>query len=327
MDSLITFCNEISCLTDAEYQQCITSINRNILTSIIFSGLYSQISDNKIHNVQQINKIITQIKDTPEKIDNETDQDVYLPLTNNNNQTDSIQLDNIPSALLSEISSFLVFDDKVRFEQTNRLIFIGVRYYKVPLYHLTERNFIKLIEHCNELNDKYISPIFMSIFKTVKIDALEITDGSQWSADGDQLYNLMYELNHLALFNNIKTLEIKIEDISQLKCIWSHLFKRTNLRNLNTIKIIATDDWTIDDKDPFGLCELGNHPSLKYVEIFSNEVYIDSMDNHHYKFISSLNGFAIRTKNVASKSSEGILYSVENGKETTRRPKLVLKRQ
>eukprot|EP01084_Bolivina_argentea_P201928 345085_1 len=134
MEALITFRESIDSLTDIEYEQCVASIGRELVTSIIFIGLHSQIYDNKMDNLIQINEIITQFKESQENDDNIEDnqiEEMELSLINNNDEKETVTLDNIPSVLLSKIASFLIFNDKIRLEQTNRSIFIGVRFYKL----------------------------------------------------------------------------------------------------------------------------------------------------------------------------------------------------
>eukprot|EP01084_Bolivina_argentea_P291192 500455_1 len=139
MDKLIEFCQEIDSLTDLEYQQCIELIGRKLITSLIFIGLHQQIhQDKKNNNLSKILEIVTQIKES-----RENEEYTDLPLNNGHNY----QLDDIPSVLLSEISSFLTLNDKIRFEQTNRSVLIGVRFYKLPLYPLSAHNFVKLAKY------------------------------------------------------------------------------------------------------------------------------------------------------------------------------------
>eukprot|EP01084_Bolivina_argentea_P291191 500454_1 len=300
MDTLIAFRQEIDSLTDLEYQQCIELIGRKLITSLIFIGLHQQIhQDKKNNNLSKILEIVTQIKES-----RENEEYTDLPLNNGHNY----QLDDIPSVLLSEISSFLTLNDKIRFEQTNRSVLIGVRFYKLPLYPLSAHNFVKLAKYSEKHNGKYISSINNPIYKSVIIDGETI---SRW--DGSTLnmtisddtyennYKILYSFNYFKLFSNLTILELHAVYYRETDSIISHLFKCTNLPNVKTLRIIYDNDdhdWLElhDNKDVFGLRQLINIPRLEYFEIATN---LEDGDISHcyYEWISVLKGFAINQIN------------------------------
>eukprot|EP01084_Bolivina_argentea_P291190 500453_1 len=285
MDTLIAFRQEIDSLTDLEYQQCIELIGRKLITSLIFIGLHQQIhQDKKNNNLSKILEIVTQIKES-----RENEEYTDLPLNNGHNY----QLDDIPSVLLSEISSFLTLNDKIRFEQTNRSVLIGVRFYKLPLYPLSAHNFVKLAKYSEKHDDKYISSI-NPIYKSVIIDNQAITRYDENSDDTyENDWKILYSFNYFKLFSNVTTLELHAECYTSTESIVFHLFKCTNLPNVKTLRIIY-DDWLdlYDGKDIFQLRQLINLPRLEYFEIATN---LEDGDISHcyYEWISVLKGFAM----------------------------------
>eukprot|EP01084_Bolivina_argentea_P043109 79445_1 len=288
MDALITYQEGMDSLSDNEYLQCINMIGRKAMSQTMFNGLYQQMHNNKMSTISRISGIIKQIKDM-----REDNNDVM-------HSHEKTQIDDIPSALLSEISSFLSFNDKIQFEQCNRSLFIGVRYCTLPLYHLSDKYFTKLINYCGDnKNDKYVSAI--KIFKslTININLLNV------EMDENYEYHFNHKI-HLQLFDHINSLEITNEkDIGvdewtseqDLELILEHLFSEqaTNLPNIETLRFITNKIVSLDHDWLFTLNRFENH-ALKYVEISVPLMYdhIDpNFDESSLKWASNLKGIAV----------------------------------
>eukprot|EP01084_Bolivina_argentea_P188690 324745_1 len=261
-------------------------------------------------NLNKITDIIKTVKDSRKNKENSLELD---------NENENITLDNIPSVLLSEISSYLIFDDKIKFEQVNRLIFIGVRFNKLPLYHLSDTNFLDLVEYGKEndnIINKYISS--MQIFNSLTIDQSTIMDWDEeraWTTglDRDEA-DLLYEFNYFELFDYITALEITMDYNWDLNIIWSHLFERRNLQNLKSLKIFGHyERYTNSMKhDPFRIYQLTDKITLEYIEISGCliDMQISGWRNWDCQFISSLKGFAINNMCGIQEEVNNVMTSV-----------------
>eukprot|EP01084_Bolivina_argentea_P102215 183154_1 len=194
----------------------------------------------------------------------------------------------------------------MKFEQTNRLIFIGVRFNKLPLYSLSCEKFSNLVEYCDEHN-KYISS--MTIFKSLTIDPSQIME-VEVDDDGEK-ETILYEFNYLKLFHHITTLAIKMFEWWDLRILWAHLFEvePTNLQNLKSLRIVSNEIYQ-PPKNLFQIRKLTNHTTLEYFEISAGFLCKDYMNTCDYKFISSLKGFAINNFCVIDEDTDCMMVNI-----------------
>ena len=202
MDQLIVFREGIESLDDNEFQQCLASIDKEFIISIMFKGFYCELNENKTNKMNKMNNIIAEIrrlrKDKSIINKKEADEDIDILLNNND---ESIKLDNLPFVTLAEISSFLELTDQSKYERINRAIFIGSRSSKIPIHPINAKYFKKLVTFSGQHADSYLPKSRLS--KSLSMNIHDFIDFD--SEERDIILN--HPFNHFELFENIKELQ------------------------------------------------------------------------------------------------------------------------
>ena len=126
---LILFRKQADSLNKQEHSECIKSFiekscisfNRDCTLQILFSQLHQEVNNNKMHNINKMNKIISKIVIARQS------------------------LDKLPSVLLSEITTYLSFNERIHFEQSTRSLFFGSNTSLLPVHSLNNDNFTSLM--------------------------------------------------------------------------------------------------------------------------------------------------------------------------------------
>eukprot|EP01083_Nonionella_stella_P307455 1080582_1 len=122
MEELINFRLQIDLLNDKEFLTFIQSFKRVHLTNLLFAYFQYQLINTK-HYHQWQQEVLPNIHTMMGQIQNIIDSR-DKPIEDKQNK---INLDDLPMVMISSISSFLDFKDTLKFEKTNRNIFIGTR--------------------------------------------------------------------------------------------------------------------------------------------------------------------------------------------------------
>eukprot|EP01084_Bolivina_argentea_P069789 126915_1 len=177
MENLVKLMNGIELLTNNEFIDFIQLFGKDYFATLLFNHFY----DNFTHSESQsvFNDTITEIKTFNDHIMHVISLRTTNPIeTEHNKQQESelqpIQMDELPSVMISKISSFIQFEDLKSFELCNRSIFIGTRS-PISLYQISTVYTEKLIKYMRNNESTNASQYFhLYRFKSLKYFTLEI---------------------------------------------------------------------------------------------------------------------------------------------------------
>ena len=256
-------------------------MGRHLLTSVLFKGFLKELLDSNEMNLKSANKVIDKIFEIGAMEHAEYDEE-------------TVEFNDINSALLAQISSYLSFADKIKLERTNRASFIALKSVRVPTYRMSENVFLKFVKHTQKWQN-FILPhlIKLNECSSLKMDCVDI---APWNDEIGQAY-LKYELNHLKLFDHITKLEIQCEDNFDAGCILDHL--SLSLSNVQLLKIRqsakTTEEFAGSKIDILRLL-----PNLRFVEVSHKITDADLEDVADFAFMSALKGIAINNSKYRS---------------------------
>eukprot|EP01083_Nonionella_stella_P308569 1089310_1 len=190
MEQLISFQQKLGTLSENEYKQCttefVTKLNRKTLSSILFNAFTKD-----VNGLSMINHLINQI------IEARTSKPI-------DDQSISLKLHHLPSVMLSEIASYLTFNESIHFEKCNRSIFIGCRVSKLPVHTLDGTLFLKFAKFYDH------HPFLKNtrIFKSVILNAQSITIRNCYS--NESISALLSHLSHTQNLSAVTALKIII---------------------------------------------------------------------------------------------------------------------
>ena len=288
MEQLVLFRQRVDALDDSEFHQFLCEIGRNLLTSVLFKGFLKELLDSNEMDLQSANKAIDKIFENGDMEHEEYDADVDLI------QLETFEFNDIHSALLANISSYLSFTDKMQFALCNRASLIALKSVKIPTYRMSESVFLKFVKHTQK-SQNFILPhmIKLNECNSLKMDCLDI---APWNDEMEEIH-LLYELNHLKLFDHIIELEMQYEDNFDIQCILDHL--SLSLSNVQLVRIrqkAKTTEEFLGSK--IGILRL--LPNLRFVEISHKIMDPDLKDVGDFAFMSALKGIAINNSNYRS---------------------------
>ena len=166
MDSLLSLQETMQSLTDKEFQEFISAFNRQKLSTWIFRELLMNLQDNgSTSEIAELHTIIIEIVNKSKSPSADMDSLSEIPVANN---AETVSFNDLPDVSLSGISSFLSFQDQLNFEKVSRTIFIGSRSSPLPLHHLNQSMFLKLLSFHNEHPNSFLHQT--RTFKSVSID-------------------------------------------------------------------------------------------------------------------------------------------------------------
>eukprot|EP01083_Nonionella_stella_P083937 232180_1 len=292
MEQLIYCRQSAEDLSDTEYQQLLQLIGRTTLMHIVFHGLQHEIHHHKMLHIEEMNRTIQTIKESrPVK-----------ERSNSHQKTNS--LDGLPYVMLSNISSFLLYPDKIHFERANRSTFIGVRSNTIPTYTLSTGYFSKLVKFSERMDLEWLRKL--NVFKSVQMDCFGITT-----------------FNQLQLFDHIETLDIRNSGLSPIEFLFTHLLTKTTLPNLKTLKYTINNGDIFQKwghrSDPFAWQRFKNYANLKYIQVTSSIAMLDALPpSDDYTWLSSLEGIAIHVSRgaIAKRVMNDVYKSLTNKLES-----------
>eukprot|EP01084_Bolivina_argentea_P311378 538970_1 len=218
-----------------------------------------------------------------------------MNLTAHNDKPKYIKLDELPSVLLFEISSYLNFSEALKFEKLNTSTFISSKISIKPLHLLNHTKFTKLVKYC--ARNRYVPKI--RLFKSITINAENIVDESYDISDDDEsdidsLYNIF--INHI--FIRCESLTIT-SDYDMFGCGWSYVMhylqfiKKDDLSNIRTFRLrLGFDSFTQNDAIMLQLIT----DKMKHIEYFECAGYFAEQDQFlqiDFQWLSRLIGISI----------------------------------
>eukprot|EP01083_Nonionella_stella_P228001 808385_1 len=225
MDSLIKFRATIRSLTGDEFfGSFISTIGRELVTTLLFEGFLRELHQNKNNHVKKANDVI---------------YNIYQARKPKSNTKTKISLDRLPYPMLYHITTFLDFANSLQFEKANRSIFIGSRSSRLPTHSLDSNHFAKLIQYCD--HNRQLSLETLPSFKAISILAEDIIEYD--SEEGECQPVCSYPWNALSfIFNHIGELIFKTnDDIRLLAFFGDELLDRTQLNNMMHIGCFVYD--------------------------------------------------------------------------------------
>eukprot|EP01083_Nonionella_stella_P055853 147251_1 len=229
MEQLISFQQKLGTLSENEYKQCttefVTKLNRKTLSSILFNAFTKD-----VNGLSMINHLINQI------IEARTSKPI-------DDQSISLKLHHLPSVMLSEIASYLTFNESIHFEKCNRSIFIGCRVSKLPVHTLDGTLFLKFAKFYDH------HPFLKNtrIFKSVILNAQYLTtlDRTHLSSTNQLHFNIKHPFSHFNLFRGIQSITIRnCYSNESISALLSHLSHTQNLSAVTALKIIINHNST-----------------------------------------------------------------------------------
>eukprot|EP01084_Bolivina_argentea_P156073 271979_1 len=271
MEHLIQLKSGVETLSTDEFIELVQSFGKDYFTTILFDHFNHYFTNsqsqrefnNTISNIRAFNKEISNIVSsrTPNAIMNAQEQELGLKLK-------PIQIDEIPSVIISQISSYLLFDDLKSFEMCNRSIFTGTRS-PISLYELPPEYSTLLINYIrnNEYNNSYF---YWYRFRKIKQFELQIDDHLLVTpGDGEDQIEYIYSLNHIPFWNNLESLTIS--DYGE-ETEWQWHYDKIDMDrfvsdlttlNLQNLKQLYHDEWNISNQHMQSL--LSNVSNLQFI--------------------------------------------------------------
>ena len=214
MEHLLKFKTGIDSLNDKEMKKVINSLSRQYLTDLLFKYFHSQLKNGEsfghlnnmiIPEMQTFhNKISQQIQ--ARKCESKQGDDIDDDLEQ---EMEPIHFDEIPSVIISAISSFMEFDQLLNLEKCSKVIFIGTRS-PISLKELPSKYTTKLIKYLKDdtVHHKY-SHFYR--FRAIKKFTLNITDYFKYDEDDGDDPEYEYKLNDIPFWNQLEILKISDE--------------------------------------------------------------------------------------------------------------------
>ncbi len=215
MEQLIQFGLSIQTLTQNEYQQLITSINKHDMVQALFDYYMKELHKIDCPKIKDINQKISAIINARSNLDVNATDNILLPAP---------QLDNIGTPLINYIDSFL--DDNINFQRTCRQIYIAS---KSPqhIHYIGPLQIEKYINYCTQNNsiiniNKFNRVSNLSLdFKGLKLWNDNETIGTLWFRNREielKELNKLISLNTTNL-NTVTHLLLNLVDFSQFPII------------------------------------------------------------------------------------------------------------
>ena len=301
MEKLIRLRGGMESLTAAEFQSVRELFDRETMTTIIFRGLLHQLNNDPscTHSQADLDMYLFFVKcllDERRKVENSSA--FKVPSTTEQEGHLAVNLDDLPNVLLSEISSYLQFEDDLNFQKTNRAIFIGTRSSPWPLHSLNP-------SMCRELitfrNNHSCSFLLQPIFKSVVIDCLDLVErrheyheDGEWSAIDD----FCFEPSGLEFIKKARSPTVDIgsnydddqKPMEAVESVFQNIIMNQTkyFRHLTKLHILCQDE-DFDDCMPF-LDRMVRKSNLQYLEYHG--LISDDNGFNNYKWVCKLKGIA-----------------------------------
>eukprot|EP01083_Nonionella_stella_P228000 808384_1 len=281
MDSLIKFRATIRSLTGDEFfGSFISTIGRELVTTLLFEGFLRELHQNKNNHVKKANDVI---------------YNIYQARKPKSNTKTKISLDRLPYPMLYHITTFLDFANSLQFEKANRSIFIGSRSSRLPTHSLDSNHFAKLIQYCD--HNRQLSLETLPSFKAISILAEDIIEYDEAEDEFQPLCSYPWNFNPiLSIFNHIGELIFKIDD-DKSAFFGDELLGRTQLDNIHTIRCTSSASYKDEDVTAVSLFDVfraaENRTTLQFWEVSGRFVVDESPGEEISKLISQLRGIAL----------------------------------
>ena len=278
MEHLLKFKMRMSLLTTEEFNQLLTSFDKDYLINVLFKLLHQSFipkskclsfKDNVsfINNtIQKIDKIIY----SRENNHNEHDDDLDIDIQTSNKV---IKLDELSLPIISLISGFLQFKDMISFEKTNKTIFIGTRS-PLSLQKLDEETFTKCIKYSHENSCIYNWFRFRNI-KSVTLDADEV-DELYYDDEHPKYKDENMEILHLPIWKSVTKLTFTNSWTNQT--IDHILSNKTCLQNLEYL-LWPADEELFNEKTSLRLPQLQGFGAT----VGTHEYVAEKLDKEKFK--------------------------------------------
>eukprot|EP01083_Nonionella_stella_P074677 202647_1 len=209
MEELIRFRSQIDLLSDQEFITFSKSFGRQFVCNLLFEYFLKQLINTK--NYQQWQQdVLPHIRTKTcliQKIIDSRDRHVHDKAASNNSlqeipekEPNQLDLDDLPTIMISHISSFLNLEDTLRFEKANRHAFIGTRS-PISVHSLDAKPFTNCLSFSNENSCLYNFYRFHCI-QQLSIDTETITNAfNDYFIDNVNRLPIWDRLTELSLIN------------------------------------------------------------------------------------------------------------------------------
>ena len=236
MEHLLRLKMRIESLSKEEASKLIINLDHQFLIDLLYKFFYQSFFRMRDcsefeNNISIINTFITKIDKIIhsrafDMAETEEDEDIDI----NINQHEPIKLDELSLPSISLISGFLPMKDLLKFEKTNKRIFIGSRS-PLSLQKLDEDTFLECIKYSNQKRCMY-NWFRLRNIKSVTINPERVYDELYYNEDGEELKpnENDIEYRNLPIWNSIEKLSFtehwdktQIDDIFKAKDNFKHL--------------------------------------------------------------------------------------------------------
>jgi len=288
MDKLVLLREQIDAMNDVDFQSFVISTGRHSLTTLIFQGLLHQM----IHNQSQ--EELTAINQTVKNVMKiRLEKQKLLPAmeTNADDEPDPIHINDLPDVMLSEISSFLLFRDQLKFERVNRSIFIGSRSSSLPQHSMTtsllKKWILYLEEHPNSIYSHHRH------FKSLEIDC-----NSVGTVSPDDECQMVFPSISIPFIKKVYSLTIRSDYDDDLSSMLNALVLNQcdSFPNIKQLRVLPVDDpENVRSFDPALRLLVERCNNLEYFEFDQN--LCEEVDMNDFEWIRNLKGIAFHVEN------------------------------
>ena len=308
MEKLILFRKSIESLNTAEFKWCILSMGRQLLTTLIFRGLLHHLDNDSSRCEFDIDVFLLIVKYFVERRRNANNSTVpSIESVSKNTEPEAVNLDDLPNVLLSEISSFLEFEDHLNFQTTNRTIFIGSRSSPLPFHSLNSSMCRKLVTFRHHHSTSLLP---QPIFKSVAINCTDLVErrrdyheDGEWSAIDD----LSFEPTGLDFIRRAQTLTIDLGDDDEfeddklteaLESVLKNIILNQSpaFPNLNELHVYCGDE-NLDEQMVY-FRRLIRRSNIEHLE-FHGMCFVNT-GFRNYKWVRKLRGVAFSADRICS---------------------------
>eukprot|EP01083_Nonionella_stella_P141171 434426_1 len=290
MEELIRFRSQIDLLNDQEFIVLIESLTRPHVTNVLFEHFRSQLINTTEHEQWQ-HKVLPNIRTISGHIQKIIDSRDSKPSVDTEEQNTITNLDDLPMVMISSVSSFLNLEDTIRFERTNRTIFIGTRS-PISLKSLDAIAFTNCIRYSNNHSCLYNFYRFRYIQQlTIDADVIDLCE-NPWRIITNS------NLSVLPIWNRLTTLSL----INQGEFMQNrHRFRSTIMDNLDPCEVeltnIHTVKWQGGDRDTD--IPMDMFPSIRYLHLDYDVHQRPAPRLHGFDF-SQLRGLSIGNRDIVN---------------------------
>ena len=300
MEKLILLRQGTRRLNDHEFKSLLTNIGRDKVTTLLFKQLLHQF------NTNQSEEDIDEIQSNISQIIHQRKDEMNASTDGIEEKSSPISIEDLPNEMLSEISTFLRFDELLNFEKVSRALFIGSRSSSQPIHSMDRDAFTKLIQYRAKHKEERHRQLRI---KSLSVDCDDLCrqdydsdDEDAWDPEAPWL--LRYESVSLDFMNRVQSLEFWITYDQTLSLVLNAyiLNQSDTFPNIKTLRLLPYPGFELGYIDPSLRDLICCCSGLEYFrmdregrdELDGNDAFSD------YEWARNLKGVAFDEQNTVS---------------------------